>query len=99
MKDNRDGTYTADYTVSSSGSVSVSVELLKTGIRYWSFGNSNWEGKPTFKVNDYAFSSIISYIESFVYSSGYYHASIIAYGRVLAPITGTYTFYIGSTSG
>ena len=59
----------------------------------WSFGNSNWEGMPKFTVDD----NFINYIESFVYSSGYYHASIIAYGRVLAPITGTYTFYIYSS--
>ena len=93
MTDNGDGTYTADYTVSSAGSVSVSVELLKTGIKYWSFGNSNWEGKPTFKVDDDMY-SIIDFTESFVYSSGYYHGSIIAYGRVFAPITGMYTFTI-----
>ena len=61
----------------------------------WSFGNSNWEGKPTFKVDDYMY-SLIYYAESFVYNSGYYHASIIAYGRVFAPITGMYTFYIWS---
>ena len=58
----------------------------------WSFGNSNWEGMPKFTVDD----SEIQFEESYVYSSGYYHASIIAYGRVLAPITGTYTFFIWS---
>ena len=61
----------------------------------WSFGNSNWEGMPKFTVDD----SEIQFEESYVYSSGYYHTSIIAYGRVLAPITGMYTFYIWSTGG
>ena len=63
----------------------------------WTFGNSNLEGMPTFKVDD----SVFYYDESFVYdySSGYYHANIIAYGRVLAPITGIYTFFIKVRGG
>ena len=60
----------------------------------WSFGNSNWEGMPTFNyVTDGFMLSIIEYEESFVYSSGYYHASVIVYGRVFAPITGMYTLF------
>ena len=59
----------------------------------WSFGNSNWEGMPKFTVDDY----YIHYEESFVDSSGYYNATIIAYGRVFAPVTGMYTFEIGSS--
>ena len=65
----------------------------------WLFGNSNLEGKPTFKDDNDGLYSIIEYEHNFVYSSGYYHASFIAYGRVLAPIAGMYTFYIWSDGG
>ena len=34
MKDNGDGTYTADYTVPTPGFVTVSVELLNKGLNF-----------------------------------------------------------------
>ena len=38
MKDNGDGTYTADYTVPTPGFVTVSVELLnKDGLKMWTW--------------------------------------------------------------
>jgi hypothetical protein len=47
MNDNGDGTYTADYTVSSSGLVTVSVELLTQGGLYTEyFNNMDLSGVP-----------------------------------------------------
>ena len=51
MTDKGDGTYTADYTVSSSGTVTVSAELLKAGGAHeYYFGNQNWAGTPSYST-------------------------------------------------
>jgi hypothetical protein len=46
MTDNGDGTYTADYIVSADGSVTVSVELVETGILVEYFTNRSISGIP-----------------------------------------------------
>ena len=47
MTDNGDGTYTADYSVSQAGTVTVSSELLTgNGVQGWYYNNQFFSGPP-----------------------------------------------------
>ena len=86
MTDNGDGTYTADYTVSQSGTVTVSAELLKAGGAHeYYFDNQNWSGNPSYST-----------VSEIYYDWGGSRPDDFSYiwiARIIAPQTGTYTFW------
>ena len=91
MTDKGDGTYTVDYTVPSSGSFIVRVDLVKPGgLMGEYFNNMNWSGTPAVTKID----PTINFSNGLSTPTQTDYISFRWSGILIAPYSEVYTFHM-----